>query len=475
MLVALIAVVLVPMCLMYAGPAYMNADTPLLTVMSLQRLTLFIWGQNRLINLVPLLARPVPWPDTNLAVQIFLFGAGFIGLVALFGCIMARLVMRSERRLDAWLCFVALLFTFFAIASRYAVHVFVTEGQPYGLSGLLMGGGLVAVLRPARLSALTITAAAVAMWLGGGLNPSLVLLTSVVCVIAFIFWREVRRQAILAFVLSVLACGSWLLIGMRFPGPSYGEFALTDVWANLNGAWRSLGLGFARGPLLAGATLSTAAALFIATRPLFGVRPRWLLIVLCAGVALVWFGLFAENAWVAANGWHFRYFYPVTFAAMLVLTAPIMVLLIGCRTSVRAAALVVLLAACPVLLVAPWRSLDSFPMFDHVARFVAEAQRLDVSLVAGSYWSVYPTVFILDRHGFAFGIEEDRAPSNRANILREIGRIESHGERARSLCVDAAVGRCLEQAKSITGRAWRVAAESCDADCTLIEIADAPR
>lgn len=475
-LVALLAGVLVPMCLMYAGPAYMNADTPLFSIMSLQRLTLFIWGQNRFINLVPLLASPLRQPDANLVVQILIFGGGFIGLVALLGWVMARLVLRSERRLDSWLCFAALLFTFFTVASRYAVHVFVSEGQPYGLSGLLMGGGLATLLRPTRPGAMTIAAAALAMLLGGGLNPSLVLVAIGVCSVAFIFWPAIRRQAVVAGVLSVTACGFWLALGSQFPGPRvYSRFAITDVWANLGAAWRSLGLGFVWAPLVACAVLAAIAAVIIIIRPLSEPRPRWLLLGLCAGFALGWFGLFAENAWVIANGWHFRYFYPVTFVAMLILTAPPVMLLLKCGSAVRASVVVVLLAACPVLLAAPWQGLDGFPVFAHVAGFVAEARRLDVRLVAGSYWSVWPTVFMLSREGPAFGIEAERAKSNRINLLRAVARMEADGKRPRSLCVDADLDRCLWQAAFVTGRPWRVAALTCGVNCTLIELADEPR
>jgi hypothetical protein len=381
--------------------------------------------------------------------------------------------------LDAWLSFAALLFTFLVVASPYAVFVFVNMGQPYGLSGLLMGGGLIALLRPAGLDKITVTIAAIAMALGGGLNPSLVLVATVVCAVAFICWPAVRRQAMVACVLSVGSCGLWLLIGTQFPGPhllgAYGKFPVTGLWANLASCWRSLSLGFTWAPLIAGAGIAAAAALIMTVRPLGGRRPRWLLLGLSSAFALGWLGLFAQNEWVMSNDWNLRYFYPITFAAMLVLAAPPVALLMKYGDAVRAAVMGLLLAACPVLLAAPWQRLDDFPVFAHVAGFVADAGRLDVRLVAGSYWSVWPTVFMLERQGPAFGIDGARGMGNRFALVRAMERMELDGKRPRSLCVDADVDRCLRQLEQITSWPWRLAAGTCGANCTLIEVADGPR
>ena len=48
------------------APAHLNADVLLQSVMSLQRVTLFYWGQNRLMNFLPLLLQGIRDPQLNL-------------------------------------------------------------------------------------------------------------------------------------------------------------------------------------------------------------------------------------------------------------------------------------------------------------------------------------------------------------------------------------------------------------------------
>ena len=54
------------------APAFLNADVILNSVMSLQNITPFYWGQNRLLNVVPLLAWPLRDPALNLLAILYL-------------------------------------------------------------------------------------------------------------------------------------------------------------------------------------------------------------------------------------------------------------------------------------------------------------------------------------------------------------------------------------------------------------------
>ncbi len=488
--VGLIAAILVPMCLMAAGPAWMNADTPLLAVMSEQRLTLFFWGANRFLNIIPAVASPIHNPLFNLLLQIFLFGGSFIGLLALIGRTIARLGFGRTEPLDQWVCFSILLALFVAISSPYALHVFISEGQPYGPSGLLTGLGLALILRPAsslhpgslhpgRLvrgwrTPLELVVATVALLIGGGLNPSLLLVCGAICLYAFLAFPALRARAVLALLLSSSANGLWLLIGAETAGSSdYGQFAQNAVESNILAALAFLRLAFAAPTALA--VLVVAVLLCLPAARSLGVtfqnrRRRLVLAACCVLFAAAWIGLFSQNAWVLKNGSHFRYFYPAILVASGVLALPFASAILSWQPRNRRIAVLLLLVACPLMLVAPWRRLHEFPVFQAVSQAVATADADRIQLVAGSYWQVWPAVFLLLRHhDLAYGIDNERGDVMKPDIVALIRRTLSEQGHVSSLCVDASRSDCIAQLDTLVALPWHATTTACGARCQVIE------
>lgn len=72
------------------SPEYLNADILLNSIMSLQKITLYYWGQNRLLNILPLLAYPIANPSYNLILIIFVTSATLFALVLLISKFVTR-------------------------------------------------------------------------------------------------------------------------------------------------------------------------------------------------------------------------------------------------------------------------------------------------------------------------------------------------------------------------------------------------
>ena len=478
LLIGSIACVVVAMSLFLAGPAWMNADTPLLTVMSLQRITLFIWGQNRFLNVVPAAASLIRDPTLNLAVQLLLFGGGFVALLSLLGGVVSRTVLSGTGRIDGWLCFSVILSVFLLITSGYGIYVFIPEGQPYGLSGLLVGLGLLLLLRnrpPGRIGRI---GAPVMMLIGGGLNPSLVLVAGFICVLAFLHRRELRFRAVLALATATATIGIWLVVARTQPGPAgYGTFTHDHVVANLRGTLRFMNLGLVM-PVLTGLTALDAAicvVLAVSRRrggPSVGIG--WKLPAASTVFTAAWVVAFSQNRWVILNGYHFRYFYPVFLTLPILLSLPMLLVLIGSRDAVKVFATVLSLLVAVCLLVAPWRPLRAFPVFARVAPAVDVARDRDIRFVSGTYWTVWPAVFLLlDDHRIAFGLERERGSANAAAAAAELHRLQVAGMRPRSLCLDEPARDCADVAGRITGEDWKPVAEDCGRRCSMIEAVDA--
>ena len=58
--------------LTHALAGYQDGDGILTSLISTQKLTWYVWGQDRLLNFIPALASPFSDVETNLRVQVFL-------------------------------------------------------------------------------------------------------------------------------------------------------------------------------------------------------------------------------------------------------------------------------------------------------------------------------------------------------------------------------------------------------------------
>jgi len=333
-----------------------------------------------------------------------------------------------------------------------------------------MGLGLLGLIRSGWSRWHVVVASLVAVLLAGGLNPSLLIMSGTICIAVAISSPAYRTRALLALPVATFGCAVWLIIATLVPGPNfYVDFAPSAAWWNVGQAVTRLRsaydpLGFRIGAWL-------ALAFFVVAR-LRGqsdsAGPR--LAMLAIAFALGWLLLFAQSAWVAANAWHFRYFYPVILTVVILIATPLVVWIIREGRTTRIAATLALLGASVVLNLAPPRPFDEFSLFARLAENVAAARAQEIQFVAGDFWYVWPTVFLLQRHMQAFGLEDVRAIGNRDGVMRAIAELEQTGKTPRGLCLKYELDRCLRQASLLTDRSWRMSPGSCGAGCTMIEI-----
>jgi hypothetical protein len=471
-LVALVGVVISLFCLFKVGPVWMNADTPILAVMSLQKVTLFFWGENRFLNLIPLLASPVRQPDWNLLVQVCLFGGGFVGLLAVIGRVGAIVIFSSRARIDFYLCFSVLLLGFLILASRFAIHVFIVEGQPYGASGLLTGLGLTGLLSRHGFRGFILLPSVFALILAGGFNPSLLVVTAAICVAVAVFDPSRRRRAMIVMPLTCTCFLGWLIYSRIVPGPTlYMSWTNAPIWWNALAALSGLLRAFEGTAYSVGVGVALLACLI--TLRLDGTLGRiGVLSMLLFGFAVGWLVLFSNNAWVSGNGYHFRYFFPVIITIVVLVTLPVLGLVMRGTRTIRLGAAVLAMVGCLLITMAPPKRFDDFALFARFAERAQTARSSGISLIAGDFWSVWPVVFLLLRNGDAFGIDGLRDVGNRDGVRRHLDRLVQDGATPSSLCLDASIERCLQQAYNLTGRQWIASGNSCGTQCSVISMGE---
>ena len=214
MLVFAISAVLGALAVNRYLPSALNADTILFSIMSLQNVTPFYWGQNRLANIVPFLLSPVQSPLLNLGLQILVIAMAYYAFLIVLTLVVTKHVLGVTDARDRWLGVGIVIATCTLLIAPHAAAIFITEGQPYALSYLTM---LAAIFLAQGQHKVRAAASQLAILVSVGLNPSVILfLGPLACL--FCFQRRYREGMLLlagmVAVLRFLACpvenSTWL-------------------------------------------------------------------------------------------------------------------------------------------------------------------------------------------------------------------------------------------------------------------------
>lgn len=433
-----------------------NADALLPALMSTQKWTPFYWGQDRLFNLLPLLAAPIRNPLWNFHVQTVVLSVSFFGVVAMFSLLHVR---ARRQRVSIPLSAVATLVAGIVVVWPLADVIryrFIVE-QMYFFSALMWAAAM-----SLWLGRCSRWAVAVVVLIAAALNPSIVVFAPLIVLFDNDDHQRIRR----AFGFTVLGAAaavtvSWL--GARF-GPVDN---------------RALYSGFDVGRLPAGIQLSI--------RNLLAVVNGWavLALVLIAGVVLAWTAvqrpsrallvypalvlssglwlfIFSMNDWVGRNH-DPRYFFPLFVTLAALISAAVTECLIQIRWRLPdqlriVGSCVIHVGIWCLALVASWAAVDAIhgahmPVVDRASAVAEIARDADANLVVGDYWAVWPVVVA----GRAVGDDLLGVSFRSDPILDEIKKeLSQGGDAPRVLCLGADPVACADVVTSWTEEFWFV-------------------
>lgn len=432
------------------------ADAIVQSVMSVQDVRWFYWGQDRFASVVPALVSPIADPAANLFAAQLVNALSCYGLLLLLAATAAPTL--SGRR--GWRP-VLVVFLLFATASQLIIaplplYFMALDAQPYALSWLL---GLASFLLWRRGSWWAAGLGAVMAWLAIGLNPSVLLGVAVLAAGQMVRSRQWFRWP--AFGLLWLAgLAAWTVVARRYPPvpgpippgtPDYYSFHF-DLLAG--------GAGQSAGAVVdAFRPTATAVLAVLAVAGLFAVPAQVRTALLLRIAPLVAFGagywvLFTGNAWVAANGWGIRYFFPVVVIVLVGLSAPVAAALLGFRVG-DAVPVAVAGTACALACIGPQTPLAKAPVLAEVAPTAEYARSAGIHYVAGSYWYAWPVLHHLlgDGRAAAFGIAL-RSDGDPAAYRRPFEQDIAAGRRPQSLCVNDSAASCVTYLNYWTEPGW---------------------
>jgi hypothetical protein len=354
-----------------------NADSLLMVLVSTQRWTPFYWGQDRYGMLVPLLATPVHDPLVNLLVQGWM--RTLAGLLAPF--VVARFLCG---RGEAWLPAGALANLLLLLFASSELQFDWFGAQPHALAIALGFAALVAI-EEAR------------DWAGRGVALLLMLLASwinvsiVIALAPALVLRGGARVASGAIIALGTAGGILASRLVNVPATSTALVPISEwphAWSELLGsAWRVTAHASLLGPTLVVAALG-ALALWRQ-----GQRPALRAAAAAAGIGLANWIAVGTFEWVRLNLYYPRYLLPsflmLAVAGAILCTAPARrhFRALGAGAGLALAAFALFLYGAPSLGRLE-RSLD-----ERLGQMTPDILSSHATLVAGSYWTVWPAVF----------------------------------------------------------------------------------
>lgn len=459
--------------LRHTGPN-LHADGVMQSIMSLQGVELFFWGQNRFLSVVPFLASPITDPDANLFACLLLNALSFHALLLLLAWMGAHVVTGRRTWPDVLLLFLMLAATTHLVVVPYQLYTAALDAQPYSLSWLLMLGAFLLWKRP-RGGAWV--AAGAAAGLATGLNQSVVLGAAFLALVEAVRHRRWRRWAWFG-TLWVGWIAAWFVLAVRFgrtdavaPGmaTSYYGFDPSQFVDGLGESVRAVVGAFTPGRLIAlGVVAGLSLTVLDGARRIALLRRFGLLALFGLGYLLV----FAGNPWIAANHYPARYFFPVVLGVVISLAAPIAAALTvlarrwAARPAGRAVPVVVAAALAAAALTGPLTVPARSWIFQDVRPTAEFASAGDVSFVAGNYWVVWPLTDRLLAAGRPALAANYKAGGDPDRYEQRLDALLAAGTAPQALCLNDSADSCVAELDRWTRPGWQVVPH---ADCPVAE------
>lgn len=431
------------------SPAHLNADVLINSVMSLQNVTLYYWGQNRLLNVLPALTSVVSNPADNLVAVLLCTSLTFFVLIYMICRTVVSLAGVAKLELSTLRLFVLLSSAVLIVLKPIAIYEMAIGHVEYSLAAALLVFSFYTFALRRHESFVGVSLSIAAIILAIGLNPSTVIPTVFLSLFAFACKRKIISPESILGGCGLISFLFWSYISSHYEGPSYTAFSPAILFAGLERVISGLIGTVDKLPFLVFfcGVLIVRFFLLILIGPTFEVDAFIYSRNAAVIFSISWVLLFSSSAWVQANDFSWRYFIYVLFAGFFFFATFCEELLE--RIPVISSLLVVLMTAA----VAAASMASPVLGFRDYAVFKVADDRAPVSgsFYAGDYWVVWPAVLreMMQGH-MAYGLAY-RGSGNDAEARRYMFEHLSQVGYASVYCINDTVESCIGQVNGVLG------------------------
>lgn len=436
------------------APEFLNADVIINSIMSLQKVTLYYWGQNRLLNVLPFIFSGITEPSVNLFLVLFFTSLCFYLLLYYFSRIATEVmgtVKNDEVSLKVFIIVSSLyLFIFkpFAISEISLAHI------EYSLPALLLSFASFNMLRnqKGRNKILLFIVSVLMIFIATGLNPSTLIPLMFVSIGSIAFRKKIGFGALSLGTTAVVSFLIWNAVLKKHGDLPYNEFRIEILFTGLEKVFSGL-FSVINLPIL------LIVILFISTFKIVNLiyfkklnnNDNYDLYSFCSNAlvifSLTWMLIFSASRWVEMNLFVWRYFI-FAILAILFLISIYLLSFVEKLGNVKSWIFsgVVFASVC-MLLTSPIKTFSEYKIFHSVNSLTDPGGHL----YAGDYWVVWPSVLrdMMQGHE-AYGLTF-RGDANKATATEYVQKKINQNGSVSVFCLNDKAENCINQVNSIVG------------------------
>lgn len=436
------------------APEYLNADVILDSIMSLQNVTLFYWGQNRLASVVPFLLSPIQDGSINLYIRLFLSASLFYAFLWGSAFIIEKAIghegNRQPNRRELFLLLSALFLFVFKPSTIFDISIWHIE---YTLSYCILIAVCYWWFNNNKLTVNRVAGLFFSLGIAIGVNYSLLIPLLAVLVGIVLIQRKLTLSVIVFLICTLLAFICWWMLARGFYGSTgtYSTFKIQTINASIPAVVRNMLDTIYVYRIV---VLLLLYAIFKSLYFYWNIKARYDYTYMAKQITLIlgifclsWLLVFSSNQWVEMNQYHPRYFFPIFFAGTFIICIEVRnISILKCgklRFGVTAMATLLLMYH----LLTPITPLYDYKIFENQT----DLTKYNIFGYAGDYWQIWPSVMYdiaNNNESFGFGYRGD---GNSLKLSSAAVSILESGANLTVVCLKSSVEKCGNQIESAIG------------------------
>lgn len=454
------------------SPEYTTADTIMHSIMSIQRLTFYYWGQNRLANVLSAIVSPISNPELNLLAVLFISSASIYYLIWLIAKTICRIHDRDDSSC-APLIFIVLSLMFIAVLRPFTVSEIALGHIEYSMSAALLVSAYYNYYT-AKVSVFSYSCVAFMLAASLGLNPSNLLLGLHLSASIALYNRNISIKDAAIVSIVVMHFLIWHALSKSF-GTTHYDYSIFNI------RYINEGVGEAANNIISaldlpvlflwGSIISLIFAILFSSLKKASIIGCSVLLysAFCASVFIfLWMLLFSCSEWVRNSHYSWRYYTYVFFSVLFITGCFIFLLFNSFSIKLRLISAAVMLFPGVIYTNTNYIPVMKYNVFS-LANSISSS---DGGLYAGDYFLVWPSVYrdlINQRESYGLSF---RAESN-GDAVRDYYRKKLESDDFVEIkCLNDTFENCRNQINSILGVNYIAETIYVNRELNIIKVSD---